>query len=452
MLIQILTLLFQGLFGRQIRPAEAIPQPPITPEPLSETWRPRPILDLSAHHAPTGTALIHPPQIIAPNPAHRDAHGPASAIARAMIAKGHDIFSNDANRYNLNIVAIRATNPEFDKFNDRFAHFYCHEGEWHMQSWAWTTLPGKTYMVDRLLSPLGCAILVPGQYRDIYRLDRHRGIYQALCQRGGDVRVYRDRDRDREYDMEPSTIQSGSYGINVHATENPDDGVSNPVADRIASASAGCLVAARVADFVEARAQWRLGHALWGRDFTATLIDAVDIDDLGETPLEPVTPQHSDPESWTPPAPASVGTRNRNLLNVKQGKDPWKYSTGKDGKGHTIFPNYAAGIRAAIITLRTYWVTHRLRTLDGITGRWAPSSDTIGSIAGAPSNQPGKYAEFLAKRTGIGPRDTLMTFHESGTIRSADQLYALVAAMVEMECGGHVILPRSVFDNGLKLI
>src|SRR5690606_29483168 len=148
--------------------------------------------------------------------------------------------------------------------------------------------------------------------------------------------------------------------------------------DRIGSASAGCVVFARVNDFVDARSQWRTASTLYGNSFTTTLIDEDDIDDLGETPMVPTLPQHSEPETWTPPGPATIGTRNRNLLNVKQNPaNPWQYSTGADSRGHTIFPTYAAGIRAAIITLRTYWTQHNLRTLAGITGRWAPASDTI---------------------------------------------------------------------------
>ena len=435
MLAQILILLFSNLFARNLRKA---------PPPLPVETKPEPT-DLGPVAKPA-------PQIIVPKPENQDNHGPASAIARAMLKNGHVIFSKDHQPHNLNIVAVRAKTPAFDKFNDRFIHFWKYDGQWHIKSWPWTTLPGKTYMVDRLLSPRGCAILVPGQYRDVYRIDRHRGIYPALCQRNGSVRVYRDKDRDREYDMVASTIQTGSFGINVHATENPDDGVSNPVADRIASASAGCLVSARVADFVEARSQWNLSRALWGDNFTLTLLNEADIDDLGETPLEEVDPQHSDVETWTPAGQATTGTRNRNLLNVKQGRDPWKYSTGKDSRGHAIFPNYAAGLRAGIITLRTYWTKHKLRSLTGITNRWAPASDTVGSLPGRPRNQPNAYAAYLANKMDIAVTDTLMTFHDDGSIRSADQLYRLVNAMAKMENHNQVEVPRSVFDKALTLL
>jgi hypothetical protein len=436
-MIELLTLLLASLFGTQLRKV-----PPI---PVSED-------DDSTDPVPPVPMPATAPQIIIPKPENKDAHGPASSIARAMLRKGYTIFEKDDQPYNLNIVAVRTSTPEFDRFRCRSVVFSKYQEEWTMKSWPITTLPGHRYMIDKLLSPLGCAILAEGQYVGVYRLDYHRSLYQALCQRAGAVRVYRDKNRDKVYDMSPLSIQTGEFGINRHATENPDDGISNPVADRIGAASAGCLVNARVNDFVEERELWRLARNYWGSPFTLTLLNESDLDDAGTIPTESVPPQHSEPESWSPPAPSSTGTRNRNLLNVKQGSDPWKYSTGKDSRGHTIFPNYASGIRAGIITLRTYWVKHKLRSIDGIVSRWAPASDTVGSIAGNPANDPSGYGRFVEKSMGY-PRDKeLTTFNADGSIRSADQLFLLVAAMVKMECGGHVVLPRHVFDAGLKLV
>lgn len=452
MILQLILLFLAQLLGRQLRkpdPGEpiAIGIPPLPAPEDADSLDPEPPFPPS-HAAPPGA-----PNILIPKPIHQDTHGPASALARAMIRKGHVVFEKDEKSHNLNIVAIRSQTHTFDAFNDRLCHFWKSEGQWHLESWPWTTLPGKTYMIDKLLSPMGCAILVPGQYRGAYRRAKHREIYEALCQRGGNVRVYRDGNRNKVYDMVPSSIQTGSFGINVHATENPDDGISRNIADRIGSASAGCLVAARVTDFVDAREQWRIASSNWGASFTLTLLDEDDIDDLGETPLEAVAPQHSDKLDWTPPAPATTGTRNRNLLNVKQNPaNPWKYSTGVDSRGHAIFPNFPAGIRAGIITLRTYWTQHGIKTLSGITARWAPATDTVGSLSGAGKNKPNEYAEFIAKQTGIPANAPLLTFTDGGQVRSPDQLFAIISAMVKMENGHHVELPRHVFDAGLELV
>lgn len=442
MLLDLILLVLRNLFGANLRPVA----PPPLPSPAEIEADEPDLLD------PVPPVPPAAPQILIPDPIHADRHGPASSIARAMLRKGYAVFEKDDESHNLNIVAIRTAAPEFDRFRCRLAHFWKHRGEWQMETWPITTLPGHRYMVERLLNPKGCAILVPGQYRGAYALDYHRGSYEALCQRGGPVRVYRDGDRDRVYDMDPATIMSGSFGINVHATENPDDGISRNLAERIGSASAGCLVYARVTDFVEARKQWRNARTNWGRKFTLTLLDEADLDDAGSIPHESVDPQISTPEPWHPPAPGTTGTRNRNLLNVKQGADKWKHSTGQDSRGHAIFPTYAAGIRAGIIVLRSYWTRHRRRTLRQIAERWAPVTDTIGSLAGAQPNDPGAYARFLAKRLGIGADDPLRTFHDAGTVRDPEQLFALVAAMVVYENGNHVVLPRAVFDEGMRLL
>jgi hypothetical protein len=402
--------------------------------------------------ASTPTAPPTAPQIIVPNPAHADRHGPASTIARAMERKGHLI----QDRGLLNIVAIRSSKREFDVFGCQLAHFYLHgPNGWQLEQFPITTYPGKYYTVDKLLNPKGAAILVPGQYRGIYKLDKHRGIYEALCQRNGEVRVFRDGNRDRVYDLKPQTIQSGSFGINVHATQNPDGAPANLVASRVHAASAGCLVFARIGDFVRGRDRWRDNRSIspHSLNFTLTLIDDTDLDDPGAVPATPVKPQIDDnPTAWFPEGYATkTGVRNRNLLNVK-GDDKWLYSLGRDSRGHHIFPSFPKGLRAGIIDLRSKFTRRKLRTISSILAVWAPSTDTIGSLPGAPKNSPADYSRFVAGRMGIGPNDTLMTFREDGQIRSPEQLYALVSAMVAYENGAGLVLPREVFNEALDLI
>jgi hypothetical protein len=187
---------------------------------------------------------------------------------------------------------------------------------------------------------------------------------------------------------------------------------------------------------------------------SVSLIDETDLDTGGIIDhSQDATPQiDEDPGAWYPGG-NTVGVRNRNLLNVKQNPaNPWRYSIDKDARGHAIFPSFPKGLRAGIITLRTYWTTHKLRTIAGILSRWAPSTDTIGSIPGAPPNSPAAYSAFVAGRMGISPTATLMTFRDDGAVRSTDQLFALVSAMATYENTAALALPRHVFDEALKLI
>lgn len=450
MIWEILRLLITAFFGTNLKLIDA------ADESDSDALDPvPPVPTTGAHHAPpTGIvpgASGYAPNILIPNLVNADNHGPASAIARAMIRKGYEVY--EKGDFNLNIVPIRNTEREYDVFKCSETIFYKENGIWRLKTYPITTYPGDYYTRVKLLNPKGVAILVPGQYKGAYQLRPHRGVYQALCQTDANVRVYRDGNRDRIYDLLPDTIQDGEFGINRHATENPDDGVSVPFKEKVASASAGCLVNARVSDFVEERGIWRQAREIYGNKFTLTLLEDTDLDDAGEVPFESVAPQTYEKGDWAPPAPFTTGMRNRNIMNVKQDdKNPWKYSTGKDSKNHAIFPSYTTGLRAGIINLRSYWTRHNLRTLAEIINRYAPASDTIGSIAGAKSNDPGAYANFLAKQIGIPATSKLMIFHDSGAVRSADQLYALVKNIIIYECGHHVQLPRSVFDEALALI
>jgi hypothetical protein len=116
--------------------------------------------------------------------------------------------------------------------------------------------------------------MAEGQYRATFRIRKHRGLYDALCQDFGKVRVFRDGDRDRVYDLDPRTIQTGNFAANIHAAENPDDGISRQLYESIGQVSAGCQVFARPGNFIEARKEWYEARKLWGDAFTYSLINA----------------------------------------------------------------------------------------------------------------------------------------------------------------------------------
>jgi lysozyme len=70
-------------------------------------------------------------------------------------------------------------------------------------------------------SSKGMAQLKPGTYR-VHKLDIHNGKYLALCQRAGDVTVYRDADSSvpeskiKIVDGRRVYEDTGAFGINVH--------------------------------------------------------------------------------------------------------------------------------------------------------------------------------------------------------------------------------------------
>lgn len=152
--------------------------------------------------------------------------------------------------------------------------------------------------------------------------------------------------------------------------------------------------------------------------------------------------------SYQPPR-MTTGVRNKNYLNVKT--RVWKGCIGVDSRNHAIFDDPAWGLRAAIITLRTYWNRHNLRTVAEILSRWAPVSDTVGSMPGAPPNSPREYSEFVQRRTGIKPNEKLRLF-KGAKVDDAEQLKALVKAMASFENYSAFTFPDDVFHTAVNIV
>jgi hypothetical protein len=117
----------------------------------------------------------------------------------------------------------------------------------------------------------GCAILKEGQYKGVYEIDLHNGKYEAICQRLGPVTVYRDDDKDTEYDMLEGTEQTGMFGINLHrasAYKELDDVDKN---------SAGCQVIQDPNEYEVHMGIASMAAEIWGNKFTYTLINENDL-------------------------------------------------------------------------------------------------------------------------------------------------------------------------------
>tara|TARA_R110000803_G_scaffold128158_2_gene195544 strand:- start:340 stop:948 length:609 start_codon:yes stop_codon:yes gene_type:complete len=188
------------------------------------------------------------------------------SILEAMKRAGYVVFQNDSKPYNLNIVGVRATYPKANKFNDMICCFWKYEGYWNLMVSQITTLPGTKWMLDPM-NKNGCAILVPGQYRSAYKLDLHAGKYLALCQRAGNVSVYRDDNKDYNYDYDPATIQTGMFGINIHRASAYTE------LENVGANSAGCQVFQDPAEYDVFIDVFKKSQEFWGDKFTYTLIE-----------------------------------------------------------------------------------------------------------------------------------------------------------------------------------
>ena len=102
-------------------------------------------------------------------------------IEDVYIKKGYAFYDGDK-PYNLNIFGIRcATDTNF--FDDLICVAYrSNYLETVVEVFQGTTDPGK-YWLEHPMNKDGTAILCEGQFKSAYRIDKHRGKYNALCQR-----------------------------------------------------------------------------------------------------------------------------------------------------------------------------------------------------------------------------------------------------------------------------
>ena len=188
-------------------------------------------------------------------------------IEKAVKEKGY-VWFEGAKDFDVNIVGVRnsATGQKVtNAFDDCITISYKEGGAWKSHCWMATTDPGKKGMLEGKAAG-GVARLVEGQYRRSHTLGLHQGKYEALRQ-AKPVKVYRDGDRDLEYDE--NKIAEGVFGINIHKAGADSTYVENW--------SEGCQVFKRAKDFEEFMAICRKAAAIHGKSFTYTLIESNDI-------------------------------------------------------------------------------------------------------------------------------------------------------------------------------
>ena len=194
-------------------------------------------------------------------------------IEATVKAKGYVWFEDKSNKgYDVNIVGVRNNAPSIaDKvtnvFDDTLTISYKDEkGVWQYFAWMGTCDPGKKGVME-FHNNKGVARLVPGQYRGVWKIDKHQGKYDALCQRNGNVTVWRDANRNLLF--EKTVTDTGMFGINIHKAGQDSAWVENW--------SEGCQVFKRVKDFDAFFSICRKAAKIHGNAFSYTLLESTDI-------------------------------------------------------------------------------------------------------------------------------------------------------------------------------
>ena len=196
----------------------------------------------------------------------------AEQYKETLSQKGYAFF--EKGDYNLNIIGVRNDSGRPDIFDDFIDVVYKIDGSWVVDSYPATTEPGPSILRRPLASTRhkGAAILVPDQYRSVYQIGTHGGkrSYTALVQRGGEVTVFRDNNRDSQVDTD-TTTETGMFGINIHRHWGSDE------REYTGGVSAGCQVFQSSADFYEFMDTCNRAADKWSNSFTYTLISEIDM-------------------------------------------------------------------------------------------------------------------------------------------------------------------------------
>ena len=194
-------------------------------------------------------------------------------IKTTVESKGYKWFNDDTNKsYDVNIVGIRNNSPSVYKkvtnvFDDYITiSFKDEKGVCQFYCWQATCDPGKKG-VQQFHNKKGVARLVTGQYRTVWVVDKHQGKYDALCQRLGNVTVWRDGNKDLVFDE--VLKDTGMFGINIHKAGQDSTWVENW--------SEGCQVFKRVKDFDEFMKICKKAAKIYDNKFSYTLLESTDI-------------------------------------------------------------------------------------------------------------------------------------------------------------------------------
>jgi hypothetical protein len=179
----------------------------------------------------------------------------------------------------LNIIGVRNSIPgklNTNSFNDWILVIYNNAGRYEYYQYAATTDPGLTYsLAGRGPEDLrGVSQLIPGQYVNVYKIDLHRGQYEALCQRNGKVKIWRDGNKNNILDNSgPGVIveESNDLGINIHRANASGTTLA------VNNYSAGCQVFKTAGDFYQFMNIVRSKRTLHRELFTYTLLESVEL-------------------------------------------------------------------------------------------------------------------------------------------------------------------------------
>lgn len=193
-------------------------------------------------------------------------------IQKVFKDKGYSVYTRP---FDLNIFGIRSENSQSDQFDD-VVGLWCADGKGGTIFYQFpaTTDPGKSWLMTPMRTD-GTAILVPGQYKGMYKKGFHKD-YPALEQKSV-ARYVRDNDKNSTLDFslyrDPEKAKKHVI-VDLIKTNIHKAGAFSKL---VGAWSAGCQVLQKSSDFdilmVYVQAQIDAGL---GNSFSYTLLESTD--------------------------------------------------------------------------------------------------------------------------------------------------------------------------------
>lgn len=181
--------------------------------------------------------------------------------------KKYDFWA-DRGLYNVFIGAIRTESQIPERFDDIiFIMFKDKLGKEVTYQYACTTQPGIYYLKNPLTLD-GTAVMIPGQYKGVYSIGRHKN-YTALRQ-SKPIKFNRDNDKDNKAEINNGKIIEEVIYANIHRAN------SNFASILVGKWSAACQVLADPKDFNEFMDICKKSATIYGNSFSYTLFDEKD--------------------------------------------------------------------------------------------------------------------------------------------------------------------------------
>lgn len=187
-------------------------------------------------------------------------------IISVMRNKNYILFEDGS----LNLIAVRNLSKISNTFNDVLYNLRLIDNHWNISEYIVTTDPGSTTLI-KPINMKGTAIIKPGQYKGLWAVGKHKGLYPALVQ-VGNCTVLRDNNKDDILNFDTKLEETGNYfGINCHKAANII------ISKFVNSYSAGCVVHADARKFDnEFMIEMKKDAEKYGNSFTFTLLEEQD--------------------------------------------------------------------------------------------------------------------------------------------------------------------------------